>query len=148
MFDSSMYYISTYIRTNAPKAQTWRKEVYMNKVEKYLMKQIEAKDREIKSLHRAIDHIDDYRIAFFKEQRFLDIVSKKAEIKSFESSDGTIKRYIDLGDVNDYGSDQPDFVFVADLLGLKDPEDIEPNFEKACECDCEDCFEGGDDDVE
>lgn len=118
----------------------------MNKVEKYLMKQIEAKDREIKLLHRTIDHIDDYRIAFFKEQRFLDIVSKKAEIKSFESSDGTIKSYIDLGDVNDYGLDQPDFNFVADLLGLKDPEDIEPNFEKACECeccsecDCEDCF--------
>lgn len=137
-------------RTNAPKAQTWRKEVYMNKLEKYLMKQIEAKDKEIKSLHRAIDHIDDYRIAFFKEQRFLDIVSKKAEIKSFESSDGTIKRYIDLGDVNDYGSDQPDFNFVADLLGLKDPEDIEPNFEKACECECcsecEDCEEGDEED--
>ena len=107
----------------------------MNKVEKYLMKEIEAKDKEIKSLHKVIDHMDDYRIAFFKEQRFLDIVSKKAEIKSFESSDGTIKRY-------------------TDLLGLKDPEDIEPNFEKACECeccsdcDCEDCFEGSEDDVE
>lgn len=134
----------------APKAQTWRKRLYMNKVEKYLMKEIEAKDREIKSLHKVIDHMDDYRIAFFKEQRFLDIVSKKAEIKSFESSDGTIKRYIDLGDVNDYGSDQPDFNFVADLLGLKDPEDIEHNFEKACECECcsecEDCEEGDEED--
>lgn len=122
------------------------KEVYMNKVEKYLMKQIEAKDREIKSLHNINDHLQNYVQQYFKEQRFFNIVSEKAEIKSFESSDGTIKHYIDLGDVNDYGSDQPDFNFVADLLGLKDPEDIEPNFEKACEC--EDCFEGGEDDAE
>ena len=139
------------IRTDS---ENMGKEVYMNKLEKYLMKEIEAKDKEIKSLHRMIDHMDDYRIGFFKEQRFLNIVSKKAEIKSFESSDGTIKRYIDLGDINDYGSDQCDFNFVADLLGLKDPEDIEPNFDKACECECcsececEDCFEGGEDDVE
>ena len=123
----------------------------MNKVEKYLMKQIEAKDKEIKSLHRAIDHIDGYRIAFFNEQRFLDIVSKKAEIKSFESSDGTIKSYIDLGDVNDYGSDQPDFVFVADLLGLNKSECCDCESKDCCDCECEDCFEdvkGGEEDDE
>lgn len=124
----------------------------MNKLEKYLMKQIEEKDIMIEHLHEIIDHIEHYQQQYFKEQRFIDIISNKAEIKSFESSDGTIKRYIDLGDINDYGSDQPDFNFVADLLGLKDPEDIEPNFEKACECeccsDCEDCFEfeGGEED--
>ena len=154
MFDSFMYYISTYIETNAPKAQTWRKEVYMNKVEKYLIKQIKEKDIMIDHLHEIIDRIQHYQQQYFRQQRLFDIISQKAQIKSFECSDGTIKRYIDLGDINDYGSDQPDFNFVADLLGLKDPEDIEPNFEKACECeccsecDCEDCFEGGEDDVE
>lgn len=116
----------------------------MNKLEKYLMKQIEAKDKEIKSLHRVIDHMDDYRIGFFKDQRFLNIVSKKADIKSFESSDGTIKSYIDLGDINDYGSDQCDFNFVADLLGI--------NRSECCDCECECCSdcecEGGDDDAE
>lgn len=124
----------------------------MNKLEKYLMKQIERKDEEIKTLHNIINHLHHFETEYFKEQRFINIVSEKAEIKSFESSDGTIKRYIDLGDINDYGSDQPDFNFVADLLGLKDPEDIEPNFDKACECeccsdcDCEDCFEGSEED--
>lgn len=120
---------------------------YMNKVEKYLMKQIKVKDSEIETLRNINDHLQNYVQQYFKEQRFINIISEKAQIKSFESSDGTIKRYIDLGDVNDYGSEQPDFNFVAGLLGLKDPEDIEPNFEKACECDCEDCFEeGGEDD--
>lgn len=126
----------------------------MNKLEKYLMKEIEKKDAEIKVMHQIVNRMQHFESEYFKEQRFIDIISNKAEIKSFESSDGTIKSYIDLGDVNDYGSDQPDFNFVADLLGLKDPEDIEPNFEKACECECcsececEDCFEGGDDDAE
>ena len=141
MFDSSMYYISTYIEQTHRKRKHGERKSNMNKLEKYLMKQIEAKDREIKSLHRAIDHIDDYRIAFFKEQRFLNIVSKKAEIKSFESSDGTIKSYIDLGDVNDYGSDQPDFVFVADLLGLNKSECCDCESKECCDCECEDCFE-------
>lgn len=121
----------------------------MNKLEKHLMKEIEAKDKEIKSLHKVIDHMDDYRIAFFKEQRFLNIVSKKAEIKSFESSDGTIKRYIDLGDINDYGSDQLDFNFVADLLGINKSECCDCECTECSDCECEDCFEeGGEDDVE
>ncbi len=116
------------------------KEAYMNKLEKYLMKQIEAKDREIKSLHKINDHSQSYVRQYFKEQRFFNIVSEKARIKSFESSDGTIKRYIDLGDVNDYGSDQPDFVFVADLLGL--------NKSECCDCESKDCFEKGDEEDE
>lgn len=127
----------------------------MNKVEKYLMKQIEVKDREIKLLHRAIECNDDYKFAFYKAKRFLNVVSKKAEIKSFDSSDGTIKRYIDLGDINDYGTDQPDFNFVCDLLGINKSEccdcecdDCECDDCECSECDCEDCFEGGEDNVE
>ena len=112
----------------------------MNKVEKYLLKQIEEKDimidHMIDQLHEIIDRVQHYQQQYFKEQRFIDIVSEKASIKSFES-EGKIKEYIDLGDVNNYGSDQPDFIFVADLLGINKSE-----CECCSECDCEDCFEG------
>lgn len=121
------------------------KRGYMNKLEKYLMKQIEAKDKEIKSLHRVIDHFDDYRIASVKGQRFLNIISKKAAIKSFES-DGKIKEYINLGDINNYGSDQPDFNFVADLLGINKSECCDCEHTECCDCECEDCFEGSEED--
>ena len=116
----------------------------MNKLEKYLMKQIERKDEEIKTLHKINDRLHNFEAEYFKEQRFINIVSEKAQIKSFESSDGTIKSYIDLGDINDYGLDQPDFNFVADLLGINKSECCE--CVECCECDCEDCFEGGEED--
>lgn len=114
----------------------------MNKLEKYLMNQIEEKDAMIKHLHDVIDCIQHYQQEYFKEQRFINIVSEKAEIKSFES-DGKIKTYIDLGDINNYGSDQADFNFVADLLGIV-------KFE-CCDCECDDCIDcekGGEEDDE
>lgn len=104
----------------------------MNKVEKYLMKQIEEQERVIRHLNNVIDRLHEYEMQYFKEQRFINIISERAEIKSFES-EGKIKRYIDLGDINDYGSDQPDFNFVADLLGI--------NKSECCDCECEDCFD-------
>lgn len=117
----------------------------MNKVEKYLMKQIERKDEEIKTLHKIINHLHHFETEYFKEQRFINIVSEKAAIKSFES-DGKIKEYIDLGDINNYGSDQPDFNFVADLLGINKSECCECT--ECCDCECEDCFERGEEDDE
>lgn len=131
------------------------KEGNMNKLEKYLMKQIEEKDVMIKHLQDCVDRTNYYAQQYYKEQRFIDIVSEKAKIKSFESNDGTIKKYIQLGDVNDYGSDQPDFAFVVNMLGIdkyEDPDDNEHNLVDGCnceccsECDCEDCFEGGEED--
>lgn len=104
----------------------------MNKVEKYLMKVIENQERQIASLNGMINRYHHWETQYLNEQRFINIVSQKAEIKSFES-EGKIKRYIDLGDVNDYGSDQPDFVFVANLLGI--------NKSECCDCECEDCFD-------
>lgn len=133
------------------------KEAYMNKLEKYLMKQIEEKDIMIKHLQDCIDRIQHYQQQYFKEQRFINIVSEKAEIKSFESTDGTIKRYIDLGDINDYGPDQEHFAFAVNLLGITtyyDVEGIKHNLVDGCnceccsDCECDDCFEGGDDDAE
>lgn len=115
------------------------KRFYMNKVEKYLMKQIKEKDIMIDHLHEIIERIQHYQQRYFKEQKFIDIVSQKASIKSFES-EGKIKEYIDLGDINNYGSDQPDFNFVADLLGI--------NKSECCDCECDDCFERGNDDAE
>lgn len=116
----------------------------MNKLEKYLMKQIEEKDAEIKAMQ---DCVNQYYI----QQHLINILSQKACIKSFEC-DGTIKRYVDLGDVNDYGKDQEHFAFVVDQLGINkyyDPENNEHNFEEACDCDdCDDCSEEGGDDVE
>ena len=119
----------------------------MNKVEKYLIKQIKEKDIMIEHLHEIIDRIQHYQQQYFKEQRFIDIVSNKAEIKSFES-DGKIKTYIDLGDINNYGSDQSDFDFVAGMLGLNKSECCDCESKDCCDCECEDCFEGGEDDVE
>lgn len=116
------------------------KRGYMNKVEKYLMNQIEKQEREIACLHGVINRLQHWETEYLKEQRFLNIVSEKAQIKSFES-DGKIKEYIDLGDINNYGSDQPDFNFVADLLGI--------NKSECCDCEhteCEDCFEGSEED--
>lgn len=115
------------------------KRGYMNKVEKYLMKEIEKKDKEIDVMHQIIDRLHHFESEYFKEQRFINIVSEKAEIKSFES-EGKIKRYIDLGDINDYGFDQTNFNFVADLLGI--------NKSECCDCECDDCFEGSEEDDE
>lgn len=121
------------------------KEANMNKVEKYLMKQIEKQEREIACLNGIINRYQHWETQYLNEQRFINIVSEKATIKSFESSDGTIKKYIQLGDVNDYGSDQPDFNFVVDLLGIdkyEDPDGAVHNY--YCNCNCEECFEEGD----
>lgn len=120
----------------------------MNKLEKYLMKQIEAKDREIKAMQSAMSFFQDYERKYFEQRRLITILSQKACIKSFDM-DGTIKRYIDLGDVNDYGKDKEHFAFVADQLGINkyyDPEGDEHVLEEACDCD--DCSEEGGDDVE
>lgn len=120
----------------------------MNKVEKYLMKQIERKDEEIKAMNQIINHMQHFESEYFKEQRFINIVSEKAEIKSFESSDGTFKRYIDLGDINDYGMDQEHFAFVADLLGLNKSECCDCECTECSDCECDDCSEGSNDDAE
>lgn len=99
----------------------------MNKLEKYLMEQIEKQEKEIACMNGVIKRLKHFENEYLKEQRFIDIVSERAEIRSFEGSDGKNKTYIDLGDINNYGSDQPDFDFVAYLLGLNKSE---------C-CDCE-----------
>lgn len=119
------------------------KRGYMNKLEKYLMKEIERKDKEIDVMRHSIDLLHHFETEYFKEQRFINIVSQKAEIKSFES-EGKIKRYIDLGDINDYGFDQTNFNFVADLLGLNKSEFRE--CVECCDCECDDCFEGSEED--
>lgn len=108
------------------------KRGYMNKLEKYLMNQIEKQEREIACLNGIVNRYQHWETQYLNEQRFINIVSEKAEIKSFES-EGKIKRYIDLGDINDYGSDQPDFNFVANLLGI--------NKSECCDCECEDCYD-------
>lgn len=91
---------------------------YKNRIADYKSK-IEYLERDNRRLIEEIHHRDE------SSERFESIIVARARIKSYTGDDNKTRYYIDLGDIDNYGSGKNDYEFVKEYLGMEVEKDAE-----------------------
>jgi hypothetical protein len=68
---------------------------------------------------------DEIRCRDESAERFESIIAARARIKSYTGDDNKKRYYIDLGDIDNYGSGKNDYEFVKEYLGMEVEKDDE-----------------------